>query len=67
MADNTINGVKPKEAETKEERLLLGFISTKAEQIGFGQIVLELTIQNGKVEFVRSKEVNQTFRVGGKI
>lgn len=61
---NTINDVPQKEAETKIERLLLGFIKQEAERIGFGTIVLEFGIRGGKVDRIKSQEISRVFNVG---
>lgn len=59
-----INDVPQREAETKEEKLLLGFLYQEAQRVGFGQIVLEFNIRDGKLVHVKSKEISRTFNVG---
>ena len=68
MADpeKQINKVTPREAETKEEKLLLGFLKQEAEDIGFGQIVVEFTIHGSKIIRIRSDRVSKTFNVGDR-
>ena len=53
-----------REAETKEEKLLLGFLNQEAERIGWGQIVVELTVRNGVIVIIKSNEISRTFNVG---
>lgn len=65
MTEHTkINDVPQREAETKEEKLLLGFLHQESERVGFGQIVLEFNIRGGKLVHVKSKEISRTFSVG---
>lgn len=59
----TINDVTEKEAETREERLLLGFIKSEGERIGHGNIKLEVNIRHGKIDYMRSTDVSRTFKV----
>lgn len=60
----TINNVPMREAETREEKLLLGFLNQEAERIGWGQIVVEVTVRNGVVTVIKSNEISRTFHVG---
>jgi len=62
--ETKINKVPLKEAETREEKLLLGFLSQEAERVEFGQIVVEFTIRNGKITYMKSNEISRTFNVG---
>ncbi len=59
-----INKVPQREAETQEEKLLLGFLNQEALRIDYGQIVVEFTIRNGKVVHLKSNEISRTFNVG---
>jgi hypothetical protein len=59
-----INDVPLREAETKEEKLLLGFIAQEAERIGWGQIVFEVNVRSGKIVNVKSNQISRTFAVG---
>lgn len=61
--DKHINGVRAKQADTREEKLLLGYIESECNRIGFGTITLEVTIRNGQMQTIKSKEVERTFRV----
>ena len=63
---NKINGVAPKDAETKSERMLLGYLEKKSREIVFGTITMEMVVKNGVIAFVRSKEVDQTFECEGR-
>ena len=62
--ETKINKVPLKEAETREEKLLLGFLSQEAERIDWGEIVLEFTVQRGKIVRIKSNEISRTFNVG---
>lgn len=62
MADNKINDVQPKEAETKTERYLLGLIAKRAERLGFGKVILELTFQDGVLKHSLFRERNDGFK-----
>lgn len=59
-----INKVPLREAETKEEKLLLGFLHQEAERIDYGQIMVEFTVRNGSIVHIKSSEISRTFRVG---
>lgn len=62
----TINNVTEKEADTREERLLLGFIKSEAERIGHGNITLEVNIRHGNIDYIRSIDISRTFKVERK-
>jgi len=62
--ETKINKVPLKEADTREEKLLLGFLMQEAERIDWGEIVLEFTVQRGKVVRIKSNEISRTFNVG---
>lgn len=59
-----INNVPLREAETKEEKLLLGFLNQEAQRIDWGTIVVEFTVQEGKIVRIKSNEISRTFKVG---
>lgn len=61
-----INQVPLREAETREEKLILGFLNQEAERIQFGTIVLEFTVRGGRIDRVKSNEISRTFNVGGR-
>lgn len=61
---NKINSVEMKQAETKEEKMLLGFIDQEAKRIGYGKIVVEFTIRNGEIVHINSNEVTRSFNFG---
>jgi hypothetical protein len=62
----TINQVPLREAVTKEEKLLLGFLKQECDRIGFGTIVMEFTVRNGKIDRIKSNEISRSFNVGGR-
>lgn len=64
MAENKINNVTPKEADTRTEKLLLGFLAKQCDRLNFGQISLDITIRDGKIYNIRSREIEQTFICG---
>lgn len=59
-----VNNVPMREAETTEEKLLLGFLHQEAQRIDWGEIVLEFTVQRGKVVRIKSNEISRTFNLG---
>lgn len=61
--DKKINSIPLRKADTKEEQMLMGAIQQEAERIGFGVIVIECVIKNGKVGFLKTKEVSRTFNL----
>lgn len=63
---NSINQIPQKEATTKEEKLLLGFLEQEAKRIGFGGFMVEFTIRDGRVQHMKCTEVNRTINIGGK-
>jgi hypothetical protein len=59
-----VNNVPQREAETREEKLLLGFLKQEVERIGYGTVVVEFTVNNGHITIIKSTEINRTFKVG---
>ena len=55
--------IKPKEAETKVERVILGFLSEEASHIGYGKLTLEVTVHNGKLTNIQATEVRRSFNL----
>ena len=51
-------------AETKDEKLLLGFLHQEAKRIGYGKIVVEFTIRNEAVVHMNSNEITRSFNFG---
>lgn len=66
MAYNTINDVAPKDAGTKEERLLLGYLDKKARAVGFGKIQMVFTVRNGRIETIHSQQIDDSFNIGDR-
>jgi len=64
MSNTIINKVPQCEAETKEDRLLLGFIKQESERLQFGTVVVEFKIRDGKVYGMESHQQSRTFLVG---
>lgn len=64
MENKKINNVPMKESETKEEKMLLGLVYEQAERIGYGTLVLELTIKDGIMIHGRLQEVNKSINFG---
>lgn len=63
-SESKVNGIPVREDITKNEKLLLGFLHQEASRIGFGQIMVEFTVRNGKIDRMKSSEINRTFNVG---
>lgn len=61
-----INNIMPKEAETKFEKLLLGFISGESDRIQYGKIILEITVYKGKPTNAQSSEIKRSLNLGGE-
>jgi hypothetical protein len=66
MATEKINDIKPSENETKNEKMLIGFLRQEAGRIQYGKVMVEFTIRNGRVDRAQSTEINRTFNVGGR-
>ena len=62
--EKQINHVTLREAETKQEKLLLGFLHKEANEIEFGQISIEFTVHGKKIIRIRSNRVSRTFNLG---
>ena len=56
-----INNISPKQADSKSEMFLLGFIEEEAERIEYGKIVFEITVHNKKMTNVQSKPSTRSF------
>lgn len=61
---NTINGITPKDAETKDERMLLGVLAQESERIGYGKVVVEFTIRAGKLDHMAITETGRRVNIG---
>lgn len=61
-----INQVPLRDAETREEQLILGFLNQEAVRVGFGTIVLEFQVRGGKIDRVKSNEISRVFNIGGR-
>lgn len=61
---NTINQIPQHEAESKEDRLLLGLLHTEAERVEFGKVVIELGVRAGKIDRVTLTEVSRVVNLG---
>lgn len=59
-----INDVPLREANSREEKLLLGFIHQESERIGFGEFDFKVKVYNGKIVHIQSTGVARTFKVG---
>ena len=58
-----INGVTPKEAESKKERYLLGIVAKKQREIHHGTIMLAVTFKEGQLDFVSVEKERETFKM----
>ncbi|HBT75022.1 TPA: hypothetical protein DEB29_03420 [Candidatus Wolfebacteria bacterium] len=61
---NTINSIPQREAETKEERLLLGLLHQEAERVQFGKVTIEFGIRNGKIDRLTVTEESRVINIG---
>lgn len=55
--------IQPKLAETKLEQLIIGFIADESERIGYGKLVLELTVHKGRPTNLQATEVKRSFNL----
>lgn len=59
-----INGVPLKEADTREEKLLLGFLNDESKRVKYGKIVIEFTIRDESIVHMNSQEISRSFNFG---
>ena len=57
------NEIQPKQAETKVEQLIVGFISDESDRIGYGKLVFEVTVFKGKPTNLQAIEVKRSFNL----
>ena len=60
MSRNTINSIPQRDAQTKEERLLLGMLHTEAERIQFGELVVKFKIRGSRITYATIVEAQRT-------
>lgn len=61
MSENKINDVTPKDASSRQERLLLGLLAQEASRIQFGRVELEVSFRNGKLSTASVTDKKRTF------
>ena len=61
---NTINNIPQRDAETTEDRLLLGLLHQEAERVSFGKVVIEFGIRGGCIDRVTLTEVSRVVNIG---
>lgn len=61
---NTINNIPQKDAETRQERMLLGLLNQETSRVDFGKIVVELGVRGGKIDRVTLTEVSRVINIG---
>jgi hypothetical protein len=49
--------------DLRTEQLIIGFVTGEAERIGYGKLVLEVTIYNGKATNIQGTEVRRSFNL----
>jgi len=49
----TINGIKLKEAETRNEKILLGFLNDESKRMRYGEINLVIKVRDSKIRTMR--------------
>lgn len=64
MSKNTINDIPQKEAETRQERLMLGLLDQEAERIQYGRVIIEFGIRAGKIDRLTISETSKTVNIG---
>jgi len=55
--------IQPKQAETKLEQIILGFIADEADRIQYGRLTLEITVHKGKLTNLQAIEVKRSFNL----
>lgn len=61
---NTINGVTPKEAQTKNEKLLLGALDDEAKRIGYGTISVEIIVRDSTLDHLIIAQTTKRINIG---
>lgn len=64
MAENSINGIELRNAETKLEKLLLGVLFQEASRIEFGKVTIEFGIRASKINRLTITESSRTVNIG---
>jgi hypothetical protein len=57
------NEIKPKEADSKVEREVLGFLADEAAHVGYGKLILEVNVHNGKLTNIQATEVRRSYNL----
>jgi hypothetical protein len=55
--------IQPKQAETKLEQLIIGFIADESDRIQYGKLTLEITVHKGKPTNLQAIEVKRSFNL----
>jgi len=61
-----INDVSLRDIQTRQEKLLFSYIVQIAEETGFGNVELSLTIKNGKVVNIKNTKIIDNFNIGNE-
>lgn len=61
---NIINDIPMREAETKQERLILGLLAQESERIGFGKLTIEFSIRAGSIDRATLTESSRMVNIG---
>lgn len=64
-----INDIPLRNAESNQEKQLLGFLDEMCKMIRFGKVSIEITVYNGKLTNVQScikaSEIKRSFNLNG--
>lgn len=59
-----INDIEPRDAQTKQEKMLLGYLYEEAKRVKYGKISLEISVQDEQIVNMQTTEVKRNFRLG---
>lgn len=60
---NQINDITLKQADTKTEMLLLGYIAQEVERVQYGKISFEISVNKGKIVLIQSRPSTKTLKL----
>jgi len=60
-----INDIKIRQEMTKDDAKWFSYIAQKAEETGFGNLELNLTVKNGKVVNIKNAIAIENFNIRG--
>lgn len=61
---NVINDIPQKDADTIEERLLLGYLGQEAKRLEYGKLTVEFIFRAGKIDRATFTEPSKIINIG---